>query len=53
MPNIVWSFDSRTIFMIGAKKDLQLERIAGSRSLSDEEIKMAWLALEEAIALDL
>ena len=32
---------------INAKEDLQIKKKAGARSLSDEEIQMIWLALEE------
>jgi len=31
-----------------AKEDLQIKKVAGSRSLSDEEIQLVWLAIDES-----
>lgn len=33
---------------INAKEDLQIKKVAGSRSLSDEEVKLVWLAINES-----
>lgn len=33
---------------INAKEDLQIKKIAGSRSLSDEEIRLVWKAMEQS-----
>ena len=33
---------------INAKEDLQIKKIAGDRSLSDEEVRLVWLAIEES-----
>ncbi|MCU7839406.1 MAG: site-specific integrase [Candidatus Thiodiazotropha sp. (ex Troendleina suluensis)] len=33
---------------INAKEDLQIKKVAGDRSLSDEEIKLVWLAINES-----
>ncbi|MNZ26552.1 putative prophage CPS-53 integrase [compost metagenome] len=33
---------------INAKEDLQIKKVAGSRSLSDEEIKQVWKAIEHS-----
>jgi integrase len=39
---------SNVLAGINAKEDLQIKKKAGSRSLSDEEIKMFWLAPEQS-----
>lgn len=33
---------------INAQEDLQIKKVVGSRSLSDEEIKLVWLAINES-----
>ncbi|UVL62559.1 tyrosine-type recombinase/integrase [Pseudomonas sp. B21-032] len=33
---------------INAKEDLQIKKVAGSRSLSDEEIRLVWKAMEQS-----
>lgn len=33
---------------INAKEDLQIKKVAGSRSLSDEEIRLVWKAIEQS-----
>lgn len=33
---------------INAKEDLQIKKVAGSRSLSDEEVRLVWKAMEQS-----
>ncbi|MCS0397904.1 site-specific integrase [Vibrio diabolicus] len=40
--------NSNVLAEINAKEDLQIKKVAGSRSLSDEEIRYVWLAIDES-----
>jgi hypothetical protein len=49
-----WGVKRQLILMpplsdINAKEDLQIKTIAGSRSLSDEEIRQVWKAIEQQV----
>ncbi|WP_223508617.1 MULTISPECIES: tyrosine-type recombinase/integrase [Pseudomonas] len=39
---------SHPLSEINAKEDLQIKKISGSRSLSDEEIKLVWKAMDQS-----
>lgn len=39
---------SNVLTEINAKEDLQIKKVAGDRSLSDEEVRLFWLAINES-----